>query len=79
MASFEKVKDAHGWLADHEAFEPGLTKSNVALLRSLFNLEYEVLEKGFLVSDSHIEGGVMEGCFYLFVFAWGLRFPSRTL
>ena len=61
MASLEKVKDAHGWVAVREAFEASPTKSKVNPSRWLFNLEYEVLEEGFSVSDSHIEGGMMEG------------------
>ena len=75
MASFKKVKDAHRWLANHEAFEPGRTKSKVDPSERLFNLEYEVLEKGFLVSDSHTKGGMMDRYFYLSIFTYGLRFP----
>ena len=69
------MRDAHGWLADREAFEPSLTKSKFDPSRLLFNLEYEVSEEGFLVSDSHTEGGVTKGYFYLLVSACGLRFP----
>ena len=72
MASFEKVKDVHGWLA---AFEPKATKSKVDFLGRLFSFEYKVPEEGFLVSDSRTVGGVEKGCFYLIAFAYGLRFP----
>ena len=75
MASFEKVKDVHGWLVDREAFEPRATRSKVDPSRRLFGLEYKVSEKGFLVSDSRIVVHVEEGYFYLAAFAWGLRFP----
>ena len=75
MASFEKVKDVHGWLANHETFKPRATRSKVDPLWKLFGLEYKVPEKGFLVSDSRIVVHVEEGYFYLAAFAWGLRFP----
>ena len=51
MANFEKVKDVHGWLANHEVFETMATKLKVDPSRRLFGLEYEVYEEGFLVSE----------------------------
>ena len=63
MASFEKVRDIHGWLVDREVFEPKATKSKVSPSRQLFSLEYEVSEEGFLVSESRIVGGMEEGYF----------------
>ena len=75
MASFEKVKDVHGWLADREAFDPRVTRSKVNPLRQIFGLKYEVPEERFLVSDSKIVGGVKEGYFFLITFACNLRFP----
>ena len=74
IASFEKVRDVHGWLVDREAFEPKATRSKVDLSRWLFGLKYEVLEKGFLVNKKRIVDGVEKGYFYPTVFACGLRF-----
>ena len=75
MASFEKVRDVHSWLADREMFEPKATRSKVGLSGWLFDLEYEVLEEGYLVSENKTVDGVKERYFYFVVFAWGLRFP----
>ena len=75
MTSFEKVKDVHGWLVNREAFEPRATRSKVDLSERLFDLEYEVPEEGFLVSESRTVDGVDEGYFYLVAFASSLRFP----
>ena len=75
MVSFEKVKDVHRWLADCKAFEPKATKSKVGPSGRLFDLEYEVLDNGFLVSESMTMDGVEQGYFYLIAFACSLRFP----
>ena len=75
MASFENVKDVHGWLTDRKVFEPKVTKPKVNPSRRLFGLEYEVSKEGFLVSESRTVGGVKKGYFYLVVFACDLRFP----
>ena len=75
MASFRKMRDVNGWLADREEFEPKAMELKVGPLGRLFNLEYEVPEEGFLVSESHTEGGVEEGYFYLVAFDCRLRFP----
>ena len=75
MASFEKVRDVHGWLADCEAFEFRATTLKVGLLRWLFNLKYEVPKEGFQVSENKTVDGMEEGYFYLVAFTCGLRFP----
>ena len=75
MASFRSVRDVNGWLADREEFEPKATKSKVSSFGRLFSLEYEVPKGGFLISESHTEGSVDEGYFYMAAFDCGLRFP----
>ena len=63
IASFRRVRDVNGWLADREEFEAEAIKSKVDPPKQLFDLEYEVLEEGFLLSKSHTEGGVEDGYF----------------
>ena len=72
MASFEMVKNIHGWLTDRKAFEPRATRSKVDPLRQIFGLEYEIPKEGFLVTNSRT---VDERYFYLVSFTCGLRFP----
>ena len=79
MASFKRMKDVNGWLADHEEFEPNAMKSKIDPSRRHFDLEYDVLLKGFQVSESHTICGVEERYFYLFSFDCGLRFPLSNL
>ena len=74
MASFKKVDDVHGWIANHEVFEPKAIRSKVDHSGRLFDLEYEVSKEGFLVSDSRTVGGAEEKYFYLAAFACSLRF-----
>ena len=75
MASFEKVKDVYGWLANRETFESRATKSKVDPLEWLFDLKYKIPRVGFLVSKNRIVDSVEDGYFYFVAFACGLRFP----
>ena len=57
-ASFEKVKDDNGWLADREEFELQVIKLKVGLSRRLFSLKYDVPPKGAQVIRTRIVDGV---------------------
>ena len=78
MASFEKVGDVYGWLANREAFEPRATRSKVGPSRQLFDLEYKVPKEEFLVSENRTVDGVEEGYFYLTAFVFRGNMLSLT-
>ena len=74
MASFGRIRDNQGWLADREVLDIATIAVFVGDNKVIYGVDFELPPVGAQINRVLEEGGVVEGHFYIIHLDSGLRF-----